>query len=64
MSRCKCCNVPMYDKESPHVNKYTHEEDDLCISCRGYSKHATVEHEYCCGANPRDGVTAPTPTDG
>lgn len=63
MSRCRACNAKMYDNESPHVNPLTDVEDDLCIYCRGESKHAHVEHEYLGGSNPRSGVTAPTPTD-
>lgn len=59
MSRCKACDMPLYGAFTPHLNKDTHEEDDLCSACNALSKQDYIEPEYTCGNNPRDGVTAP-----
>lgn len=59
MSRCKACDAPLYKRDTPSHNKNTHQEDDLCASCRTAVRCADFEHEYTGGNNPTDGLTPP-----
>lgn len=60
MSRCKSCDAPLYKRDTPSLNRFTHEEEDLCISCRMAARYTEDDHEYTCGNNPKEGVTPPT----
>ena len=58
--RCKCCNVPLINNDSPSWNKLAQAEEDLCSFCRYLVYNSYVEREYVCGRHPTDGVTVPS----
>ena len=57
--RCKCCDVPLINNDSPAWNKLAQAEEDLCSVCRGSVYHSYTEREYTGGRYPVDGVTGP-----
>ncbi|QHZ60009.1 hypothetical protein phiPsa267_051 [Pseudomonas phage phiPsa267] len=59
--RCKCCDVPLINNDSPAWNKLAQKEEDLCSVCRNLVYNSYTEREYCCGRYPVDGVTGPVP---
>ena len=61
MSRCRCCDTPMINNDTPAWNKLAQQEEDLCSVCRNLVYNSYVEREYVCGRYPVDGVTGPVP---
>ena len=59
--RCKCCDVPLINNDTPAWNKLAHKEEDLCSVCRYFVYNSYTEREYVCGRYPVDGVTGPVP---
>jgi hypothetical protein len=59
--RCKCCDVPLINNDSPAWNKLAQAEEDLCSVCRFLVYNSYTEREYVCGRYPVDGVTGPVP---
>lgn len=60
MSRCTACNTPIGVSDAPIINKYTHQEEDLCTTCRHLVYNSYVEPEYTCGRYPQTGITIPS----
>lgn len=56
MSRCKACDSPLTNNDTPSWNKVAHREEDLCGACRSLVYNSYIEHEYVCGRYPTDGA--------
>lgn len=61
MSRCRCCDVPLVNNDSPAWNKLANAEEEMCSGCRSLVYNSYTEREYVCGRYPVDGVTGPAP---
>lgn len=61
MSRCRCCDVPLINNDSPAWNKLANKEEDLCSVCRNLVYNSYVEREYIGGRYPTEGMTGPMP---
>lgn len=59
--RCKCCDVPLINNDSPAWNKLAHKEEDLCSVCRSLVYNSYTEREYVGGRYPIEGMTGPMP---
>lgn len=60
--RCKCCNVPLVNNDSPAWNKLAQSEEDLCSVCRNLVYNSYTDREYIGGRYPVSGLINPTPT--
>lgn len=61
MSRCRCCDVPLINNDTPAWNKLAQAEEDFCSVCRFLVYNSYTEREYVGGRYPVDGVTGPMP---
>lgn len=59
MSRCKCCDTPLSNNDSPGWNKLAKQEEDLCSVCRYLVYNSYPVKEYVCGRYPTEGITGP-----
>jgi hypothetical protein len=57
MSRCKACDTPLQDKDTPVKNKLSKCEEDLCTVCQYASRRRDWPREYLFGLYPQEGLT-------
>lgn len=60
MSRCRCCNTPIGVNDTPIINKYTKQEEDMCTVCKHLVYNSYLEREYTGGRYPQTGITVPS----